>query len=108
MTVDRTKGTPDDACAGVAATKAWLVARLSDRRCKVASRCSGVEPGGHCACKLPTALDAHSNTRDYHSSPVDHDGLVFALDRPLWWHPVIAALSSSRSRIKSKDRDRGP
>ena len=108
MAVDRTKGTPDGARAGVAATKAWLVARLSDRRCKVASRCSGEEPGGHCACKLPTALDADIYKRDYHSSPVDDDGLVFALGRPLWWHPVIAAVSSARSRIKSQDWDRGP
>eukprot|EP00964_Phaeocystis_antarctica_P017420 scaffold9621_cov27-Phaeocystis_antarctica.AAC.1 len=46
MTVDRTKGTQDGARAGVAATKAWLVARLSNRQCKVASRCSCVEPGG--------------------------------------------------------------
>eukprot|EP00964_Phaeocystis_antarctica_P026405 scaffold14881_cov49-Phaeocystis_antarctica.AAC.1 len=58
MTVDRTKGTPDGARAGVAATKAWQVVRLSDRRCKVASRCSGVEPGGHWRLPWPTALDA--------------------------------------------------
>eukprot|EP00964_Phaeocystis_antarctica_P000895 scaffold506_cov40-Phaeocystis_antarctica.AAC.1 len=75
MTVDRTKGTPDGARTGVAATKAWLVARLSDRRRKVASRCSGVEPGGHCAYKLPTALDADKDARDYYSRPIDHDGL---------------------------------
>ena len=108
MAVDRTKGTPDGVRAGVAATKAWLVARLSDRRYKVASRCSGVEPGGHCACKLPTALDADIYKRDYHSRPVDHDGLVFALDRLLGRHPGFSALSSARSRIKSQDWDRGP
>ena len=44
----------------------------------------GRRTGGHCACKLPTALDADIYARDYHSRPVDHDGLVFALGRPLW------------------------
>eukprot|EP00964_Phaeocystis_antarctica_P108064 scaffold72709_cov48-Phaeocystis_antarctica.AAC.1 len=84
MAVDRTKGTPDGARAGVAATKAWQVARLSDRRCKVASRCSCVEPGGHWRPPCPKALDARKCKRDYHSMPIDHDGLVFALGRPLW------------------------
>ena len=108
MAVDRTKGTPDGARAGVAATKAWLVARLSDRRCKVASRCSCVEPGGHWRPLRPTALDADKYTRDYHSRPIDHDGLVFDLGRLLGRDSGFSALSSARSRIKSQDWDRGP